>query len=131
MRRVVHVFALAALLACAREAGPAGGSSGVLGRVIAYPTCPVEIEASPCPTKGVATTVVFESEDGERLHRVRTEPDGTFRAPLAPGDYLVSAQPPPGDPTLIPRSRSVTVEAGEFVRVTVFLDTRLREPASE
>jgi hypothetical protein len=58
---------------------------------------------------------------------VKTGSDGTFRVALDPGRYLVSAQPPPGT-ELVPRPHPVTVEPGEFQRVTVVLDSRLREP---
>jgi hypothetical protein len=75
----------------------------------------------------VATTVGVESEDGDLL-RVETEADGAFRVGLPPGRYLISAQPPPGT-MLVPVPQPVTVEAGGYRRVTVVLDSRLREPA--
>jgi hypothetical protein len=36
--------------------------------------------------------------------------------------------PPPGAPDLVPRPASAKVLPGTFARVTVVLDTRLREP---
>jgi hypothetical protein len=76
----------------------------------------------------VQTTVAIESADGERIEQVQTGSDGTFRVALEPGDYLLSARPPPGQPDLVPRPASAKVLPGTFVRVTVVLDTRLREP---
>jgi hypothetical protein len=116
-----------ALGSCAGSGGGESAASGIRGRVVILPTCPVETVASPCPPKPVATTVVVEPEDDD-LRRVETEADGTFRVDLPPGRYLVRAQPPPGS-MLVPVPQPVTVEAGRYRRVTVVLDSGLREPA--
>jgi hypothetical protein len=128
MARVSLSLALVALVACGGRSEPSGSSSGVAGRVVAGPTCPVETEASPCEPRAVQTDVAIESADGEDLRSVPTEADGSFRVALAPGRYLLTPRPPAGDPDLLPRSLTVTVEAGRFVRVTLVLDTGLREP---
>jgi hypothetical protein len=130
MRGPVIVLPLLILAACA-PSGQRGGtssSSGIAGRVIMFPLSPLETGSSPAPTKGVQTTVAIESSDGERIEHVRTGPDGAFRIRLEPGDYVLSAMPPASDPHLVPRPASAKVEPGTFVRVTVVLDTRLREP---
>jgi hypothetical protein len=130
MRGPFIALPLLILAACA-PSGQGGGtsdSSGIVGRVIMFPMSPVESGGSPGPTKGVQTTVAIESSDGERIEHVRTDPDGTFRITLEPGDYVLSAMPPASDPHLVPRPASAKVEPGTFVRVTVVLDTRLREP---
>jgi len=126
MRRLALALLVPALLSCARGGGPAGGSSGIEGRVVAFPGCPVITEASPCPSRPVATTLVVESDAGS-LRRVETGSDGSFRVALAPGLYIISAQPPPGT-DLVPKPHRVTVDTGEYQRVTVVLDSRLREP---
>ena len=116
------------MAACAEERPAGQPGSGLVGRVIMFPTCPVETPSSPCPRKGVQTTLAIESADGERTEQVQTGSDGTFRVALEPGDYLLSAMPPPMAPDLVPRPASAKVLPGTFVRVTVVLDTRLREP---
>ncbi|MGH2678780.1 MAG: hypothetical protein ACRDHB_10535 [Actinomycetota bacterium] len=128
MRRAIAFVSFMLLMAaCAAE--PAGQpQSGLVGKVVMFPTCPVETLSSPCPRKGVQTTVAIESADGDRIEQVQTGPDGTFRVVLEPGDYLLGARPPPGQPDLVPRPASAKVLPGTFVRVTVVLDTRLREP---
>jgi len=128
MLRVAVLALTLALGSCAGPGDPAGESagSGIRGRVVILPTCPVETDASPCPPKPVATTVVVEPEDGD-IRRIETETDGTFRVDLPPGRYLLSAQPPPGS-MLVPVAQPVTVEAGGYGQVTVVLDSRLREP---
>jgi hypothetical protein len=123
---------LAALLCAACGGIERGGSqaprSGIEGRVIAFPTCPVETASSPCPRKGVRTTVTIEATQGEGIEHVRTRSDGTFRIALEPGDYVLTAMPPASDPHAVPRPASAKVEPKTYVRVTVVLDTRLREP---
>lgn len=124
------ILALAlALGACAPSEGPVGDlpGSGIRGRVVVAPTCPVETEGSPCAPRAVATSVAIESVEGD-LRRVETEADGGFSVVLPPGRYRVSAEPPTGT-TFVPRTITVLVEAGRFRRVTVVLDSRLREPA--
>jgi hypothetical protein len=127
MHRAAVLALTLALCSCGRQGGPGDDvpGSGIRGRVVLTPTCPVETEASPCPTKSVATTVSVESEEGD-LRRVETEPDGTFAVGLPPGRYVLSALPPPGS-MLVPVPQAVTVEAG-LRRVTLVLETRLREP---
>jgi hypothetical protein len=58
--------------------------------------------------------------------RVDTASDGTFQKALPPGRYLVTPRPPSGS-TLVPVPQAVTVGSA-FVRVTLVLETRLREP---
>jgi hypothetical protein len=128
MRVLLVGVPLALAAACAEGAGPGAPSSGIAGRVVLFPTCPVEMEGAPCPRKGVRTTVVAEAADGERVVHVTTESDGSFRMDLRPGDYLVTARAPATDPHLVPRPTAATVEPGTYSRVTVVLDTRLREP---
>jgi hypothetical protein len=122
-------FMMVALTAgCAGAPEPGASGSGIAGRVVASASCPGGIEDPSCPRKGVQTMVAIESADGERLVRVRTDAVGSFRVDLPPGDYLLSAQPPPSQPHLVPRPASTKVEPGAHVRVTVFLDLRPNEP---
>jgi Carboxypeptidase regulatory-like domain len=126
-RRIMVVIIAALATACGQAGDPGGSSSGIAGKVIAYPACPVFVETSPCPEKRVETSVSIEASDGEVV-QVQTESDGTFRVDLAPGRYLLAARAPASDPHLVPRPATATVRAGRYARVTVILDTRLREP---
>jgi hypothetical protein len=132
MVRWLAISALMVLSACAE--GVSGGGepstrSGVEGRVLAGPTCPVEIEASPCPARPVQTTVrvLAASPGNAAVTTFRTEEDGTFRVPLDPGVYLlVPAIEDTG--ALFAKPTNVTVPAEGYVRVDVFLDTGIRAP---
>lgn len=130
-RTTLLAFSLVLALGCAEaEPGNPGPlASGVRGRVVAGPTCPVQTLTSPCPPKPVQTTVAVEPLSGDGIVTVDTGADGTFRVSLEPGGYLLTARPPV-DPAArwIGRSATVTVEPGAYTRVTLFLDTGLREP---
>ena len=133
MVRWLALGALLVLSACAQApdggGNPSAGRSGVEGRVLAGPTCPVEIEASPCPARPVQTTVrvLAASPGNAAVTTFRSEEDGSFRVPLDPGDYLLV---PEVEDTgaLFARPTAVTVPADGFAQVDVFLDTGIRAP---
>ncbi len=127
MRVVAFACAVFTLGACAEAAGPDASASGIRGHVIAAPTCPVQIKGSPCPKETVETSVVVLTEGGERVATAATDWEGSFTVDLAPGDYVLTAEPPAGS-TYVPRQAAVTVEPATYARVTLVLDTRLREP---
>jgi hypothetical protein len=130
-RPVVMLAVLAALAGCAVEAGGPSEqpNSGIQGRVLAGPTCPVEVETSPCPDRPVQATVrVLAASQGDPpVTTFRREEDGTFRVPLDPGDYLLVAEVA-GTGALSARPVPVTVVQGAFAMVDVFLDTGIRAP---
>jgi hypothetical protein len=126
-RPAVLLLALLAL-GCA-TAGPSPTpsppvDSGIAGRVLLGPTCPVEqVGQPPCVTPYAALLVVTDSEDRE-VARVTAAADGTFRIPLAPGDYVVVPQP--GDPFPHAQPLDVTVVPGSFAEVEINYDTGIR-----
>lgn len=133
---MVRWLALSALLvvtACAQTPGgggdPSAGRSGVEGRVLAGPTCPVEMATSPCPARPVQTTVrvLAASPGNAAVTTFRTEEDGSFRVTLDPGDYLLV---PEVEDTgaLFAKPTNVTVPADGFAHVDVLLDTGIRGP---
>jgi hypothetical protein len=98
---------------------------------VAFPTCPVETEASPCPPRPVETTVrvLAGSGGGAPVTSFRSGEDGTFRVGLEPGRYLLVPEIR-GTGARSARPVPVTVRPGEFATVDVFLDTGIREPAA-
>jgi hypothetical protein len=126
MKRLVAIAVLV-LASCARAGG--SGDSGIEGRVLLGPQCPVVTEASPCPDKPVAADVVAMRLDDREEFRARSGSDGRFRLALPPGDYEVQALVTTG--AMFAKPVNVTVSAGDFVRVDVPLDTGIREPVGE
>ncbi|MEP6476541.1 MAG: carboxypeptidase-like regulatory domain-containing protein [Actinomycetota bacterium] len=119
------VSVLMAGAGCAQ--GAAGdGSSGVQGRVTIGPQCPVMQVGSPCPdAPSVATVRVLLN--GDEVASGRSDEDGSFRIPVAPGDYTVEAVPveQTGIVTTASQPR-VVVTAGRYTRVDLSLDSGIR-----
>lgn len=131
MRRLVLLTVLLVLAACAEgEPGASGGpDSGIEGRVLAGPTCPVEVVGSPCPDRPVQATVrvLAATGEGPAVTTFRSEKDGTFRVPLEPGQYLLVPEVQ-GTGALSARPVAVTVKPHAFAQVDVLLDTGIRLP---
>jgi len=131
--RAVGRFAAPLIVASAvlLMAAPATGSgSGIRGRVVASPTCPVErLPPDPrCAPRGLAAIVrVYRLSDRHTVARLRTDRAGRFRVRMRGGRYGVSARPAAGGP--FPRcSQPATaiVHKGRYTRVTIMCDTGIR-----
>jgi hypothetical protein len=125
MKRL-RVLAMLLLMSCARVGGAA--DSGIEGRVLLGPQCPVVSEASPCPDKPVSAEVVAMRLDDRKVFTVQSGSDGRFRLALSPGSYEVQALVTAG--AMFAKPVNVTVPPGEFVSVDVLLDTGIREPVA-
>ena len=121
------VIAMLLLMSCARAGGAA--DSGIEGRVLLGPQCPVVTGGSPCPDKPVSAEVVAMRLDDRKVFTVQSGSDGRFRLALGPGTYEVQALVTAG--AMFAKPVNVTVPPGEFVSVDVLLDTGIREPVAE
>ena len=122
MRTAITIALTAALVACGRASSPST-DAGIFGTVSAGPTCPVEMQASPCPN-GLWTGEVTATDANGRVFRTTTDDRGNYSLSLAPGSYQVvpvtSGGPPFGKPT------SAVVVAGAVQRVDLTVDTGIR-----
>jgi Carboxypeptidase regulatory-like domain len=127
VKRTVPALVAASLLAgaCAGSTSTVqGASSGIEGKVVLGPMCPVETQDSPCPAKPLAADVVVSTVDGEKVAGVRSGGDGRFRVSVPPGDYLITVEKLEGIQFVKPLP--VTVQDGAFVDVTVSVDSGIR-----
>jgi hypothetical protein len=121
MRSIVAVVVLCVCTACGSEAGTPSG--GVQGRVTSGPTCPVEIQGSPCPPAVWTGTVRATAPDGA-VHETTTGADGSYRLALQPGTYTVTPVVPGGGP---PAAKPVTVVVGDSMQtVDLQVDSGIR-----
>ena len=108
----------------------AGASSGIRGRVIASPICPVErIPPDPqCAPRGLAAIVrIYRLSDQHTVARLRNRDDGRFRVRLRPGRYGVSARTAAGGPLpRCPGAVKARVRRGHYIGVTIDCDTGIR-----
>jgi hypothetical protein len=123
-------LALVSLLLAGCDAPPAPAGthdSGVTGRAMAGPQCPVERNPPDpdCADKPIATNLTVTSADGSRAVRDFTsDADGRFRVPLAAGSYAIRSTETGGLPRC--QSEPFNVTAGRFTDVAVDCDTGIR-----
>ncbi len=103
-----------------------GLDTGLTGRVLAGPTCPVVTTDDPCPDRPFSATFdVYDSR--ERLvTRFQSDAEGFFEVALRPGTYTII----PGEsaPIIHPRTQQqiVKVEPEGMTEVTLTFDTGIR-----
>lgn len=107
-----------------RATTAAAVASGLAGRVVIGPTCPVQRAGHKCERGYQTTVAVYTAHHPDRLvTTVRTASDGSFRLSLASGRYYLAA-------TGRGRPRStaivVTVRPHRLTTVMIVLDTGLR-----
>jgi hypothetical protein len=130
LRWVIAVSALV-LTACGGS-GDTGDSAVATARLeitaLAGPVCPVETdppspECAPRPVD--SATIVVTDATGDEVVRGTTGPDGVVGFDVAPGELTVVPQPVEG---LLGTAStiSVTLTAGQTLRVTVDYDTGIR-----
>ena len=101
--------------------------SGVVGRVLAGPSCPVERPGDPaCAGRPVVGAKLhFDLADGTEGGFLTTDASGWYRMSLEPGDYVLTAEPVEGlmgTPGPIP----FTVRDGAQTVLDVPYDTGIR-----
>jgi hypothetical protein len=122
---------LVASAACTPGGSPGAGSNGrvttgVIGIVLAGPTCPVERAGqSACvrPVEG-ATILALDSARHE-TGRATSDATGAYFLPLPPGAYEIVPQPVSGLMGVAPAS-NITVTGGAPVRLDLRYDTGIR-----
>lgn len=129
---LVVLLALLAVAGCevvssaaSPTASAARSASGIRGRVILGPTCPVQAaSAPPCLTPYAAQLVVTRRDEDREVARVSSGADGAFELQLPPGEYQIVPQP--GDPFPHAQPLDVTVVEGHFAHVEINYDTGIR-----
>ena len=123
MFKQILLLAVLSLTACS-SANPTPTDSGVEGQVFIGPMCPVVQVGQECPDQPYQATLTVNSPTGERIVQIQTENDGTFKIPLAPGEYILH----PESPNVMPfaQEQPFTVEAEKFTQVIVNYDSGIR-----
>ena len=122
MKRSLRLALVLAVAACGATA--AGDDSGIHGRALAGPQCPVEVAGSPCPDLPWQGTVIATDLASDEEFLVATDADGRFELFLEPGTYEVSIAAGTSPPFAKPQA--VTVEEGTFTEIVVSVDTGIR-----
>ncbi len=128
MRRAFALAAVSLALVGATAAG-AAPTSGIRGRIVEGPTCPVESNPPQpgCAPRPILATLRIHALRGRRIHIARSDGQGVFGLRLPPGTYVVVAQGTGASPFPRPPAPfDVSVHAGHFTTVTVRYDTGIR-----
>ena len=129
-RALLALLLATALVACGGDDGESADSgTGVTGRVLLGPTCPVEVVGEECedtPAAEIEVTAYQPSDadpmtPGREVAAATTDAGGEFRIDLEPGPYLVTAVAGMSC-DVVP----VTVTEGEYAAVDVPCDTGIR-----
>lgn len=105
----------------------AAQATGVAGRVVAGPTCPVEIPDDPtCNARPVTgALLIVKGAGGTEVARFTTDATGLFRIGLQPGDYTLEPQPVEGLMGTAPPT-TFSVAKGSETFLDVSYDTGIR-----
>ena len=114
----------ALMLSACTSFNPTPTDSGVEGQVLIGPMCPIVQIGQECPDQPYQAVLTVSNSTGERIVQIQTEKDGTFKIPLAPGEYILH----PESPNVMPsaQEQSFTVETGKFTKLTVSYDSGIR-----
>ena len=113
-------------LACSLFATPMPIDSGITGKVLLGPICPVMIEGQECPNQPYQATITVNSLGNREIIQFQTDEQGNFKVPLAPGNFILHPEPPKGAPFPFATEQQFTVKPGEFTRLTVTYDSGIR-----
>ena len=102
------------------------GLSGVEGRVLIGPNCPIMTDDNPCPDQPFEASLTVTGSDGRVVARARSNAEGNFRIPLSPGNYVLvpEAPNPLGPPFAEPIPFRVSEET--WTQLTVRYDSGIR-----
>ena len=103
---------------------PTSTDSGVEGKVLIGPMCPVMQQGQECPDKPYQATITINDPDNRMVAQVKTDAEGRFKIPLEPGAYILH----PESPNVMPYAveQTFVVEAGKFTQIIVNYDSGIR-----
>lgn len=113
-------------LACGLFATPRPTDSGITGKVLVGPMCPVMIEGQDCPDQPYQATITVNNPEGRKIARFETDEQGNFTVPLEPGEYILHPETPQGAPLPRAEEQPFTVKPGEYTRLIVTYDSGIR-----
>jgi hypothetical protein len=103
--------------------------SGITGRVVAGPTCPVErVPPDPgCAPRPISARIRIRSVSATSGgHVVRSGSDGRFAIRLPAGTYVVKPLPQGSEFPRPGPKQTVVVHVGHYTHITITYDTGIR-----
>lgn len=120
---ILILLIVIAVTACSGNS-PATPDSGVEGKVVIGPVCPVEQQGESCPDRPYQAMLTVNNPNGEKIVQMETDEDGYFKIPLEPGNYILV----PESEDLLPfaTEQPFTVTEGQYTQLTIAFDSGIR-----
>lgn len=122
MKFLIGVLIL--VLATCSLYNPTPRGSGIEGQVLIGPTCPVVQQNQECPDQPYQATLTIRSRTGVQIMQFQTDPEGRFKVPLAPGEYILHPESPDGIP--FASDQTFLVETGQYTQLSINYDSGIR-----
>ncbi|MBA3945008.1 MAG: carboxypeptidase regulatory-like domain-containing protein [Herpetosiphonaceae bacterium] len=106
------------------SSAPAQGGSGIEGRTVIGPVCPVARANQPCPPQPYPAKINVMGTGSQPITQAQSDTQGQFRIDLPAGTYTLM----PLSPGIYPRAapQTVTVGASGYISVTIAYDSGIR-----
>ncbi|MFQ5769300.1 MAG: hypothetical protein ACE5HX_02105 [bacterium] len=100
--------------------------SGIEGKVVRGPMCPVVREGESCPDQPFSALFHVFDEQETQVAEFQSNEEGYFLIRLSPGQYTII--PDESAPIIQPISqrKNVVVDGNRFTQVTLIFDTGIR-----
>jgi len=111
-------------LGSAKQSQNENSESGITGKILAGPQCPVEKVGEDCEDKPYQATVVVKTIDGREVTKFSSDASSNFKISLSPGRYWlegVGGQKFPGLSQM-----PIEVLPNQFKEMTLRFDTGIR-----
>lgn len=100
--------------------------SGVEGRVVIGPVCPVIQQGGEnCIDRPYPAALTVNDPQGRKIVQVEADEDGLFKIPLEPGNYILV---PEANGLMVPFAlqQPFTVEERKYTQLTIAYDSGIR-----
>ena len=118
-------LAAGAMLAGSRLAAP-DTDSGVRGRVLVGPSCPVVQAGETCPDLPYPASLDVVNPVGKLVARLEADERGEFAISLPEGTYTLTASAAGDAPLRWAEPLEIVVRSGAWTEVTVQMDSGIR-----
>lgn len=120
-----HLSILGISVAIACEA-PFSPNSGIQGKVLVGPVCPVVQVGKDCADRPYQTALVVVNDRGTVIERINSDETGSFAVKLIPGTYTLKSAQQSNAPPFLKDQPAVTVSPNRMEFVTLHFDSGLR-----
>lgn len=122
----VAAFLACEILLAACSGTTATGDSGVEGHVWVGPTCPVVQEGVDCPDSPLEADLEVRDSFGRVVARARSDVQGAYRIPLAPGEYTLVPLSPGEASMPFAAPLPLVITAGVWTELDIYYDSGIR-----